>query len=203
MSPDAAFSPLSFPALPGTGASAAGAGERDTIRGHAAGYAAGRKQAEAEIAALREQITADAARASEIARAEIQSALEALGRAAEDYRSRQIPALRSVDASIASAAIELAEAIVGHELSTADGSARAALDRASAEPIPDGSVVRLHPHDIAVITAERASYPGIELVADYSLQPGDAMVELAHGMLDARVSASLTRAKAALAEGAA
>jgi flagellar assembly protein FliH len=193
-----AFSPLTFPALPGQAAH-----ERDTIRGHSAGYAAGRKQAEAEIAALREQITADAARASEIARADVQSALEALGRAANDFRSREIPALRSVDASIASAAIELAEAIVGHELSTADGSARAALDRASAEAIPEGSVVRLHPHDIAVITAERATYPGIELVADYSLQPGDAMVELAHGMLDARVSASLERAKAALAEGTA
>lgn len=199
MSTEQAFSPLSFPALPGQAKS----DERDAIRGHAAGYAAGRKQAEAELAGLRERLESEAAEASEAARARIGSALEALARAASDFRSRQAPVLQSVDASIASAAIELAEAIVGHELSTAGGSARAALDRASVEAVPAGSIVRLNPQDIAVIVAEGGAQPGLELVPDYSLERGDAVVDLQHGSLDARVSASLQRARAALTEGAA
>ena len=199
MSTESAFSPLSFPALPGQSK----ADERDAIRGHAAGYAAGRKEAEAELAVLRRALEAEAAEATDAARERVGTALEALARAASDFRARQAPALQSVDASIAAAAIELAEAIVGHELSTADGSARAALDRASVEAVPAGSIVRLHPQDVAVIVAEGGAQPGLELVADYSLERGDAVVDLAHGTLDARVSGSLQRARAALTEGAA
>jgi len=195
MSAEQAFSPLAFPALPGQGNH-----ERDSIRGHAAGYAAGRKQAEAEAAVLREQISAEAARATALATAELRAANDALARAAAEFRSRQAPVLASVDASIAAAAIELAEAIVGHELSSGDGSARAAIERASAEAVPAGSVVRLNPHDIRVIEAEGGA-PGVELVPDHSLQRGDAVVDLAHGSIDARVSASLARAKAVLVDG--
>lgn len=201
MPTEPAFSPLSFPALAGQAGSASE--ERAEIRGHAAGYAAGRKQAEAEAAVLRERLSAEVDEAAEAARARVSTALEALARAASDFRARQAPALESVDASIAAAAIELAEAIVGHELSTADGSARAALGRASVEAVPAGSVVRLNPQDVAVIVAEGGAQPGLELVADYSLERGDAVVDLAHGTLDARVSASLQRARAALTEGAA
>ena len=196
MSPEPAFSPLNFPALPGQRQS----DERDSIRGHAAGYAAGRKQAEAEAAVLREQIHAEAARATELATAELRAASDALARAAAELRARQLPALASVDASIASAAIELAEAIVGHELASGDGSARAALERASAEAVPEGTVVRLNPQDIRVIEAEGGA-PGVELVPDHSLQRGDAVVDLAHGSIDARVSASLARARAVLVDG--
>ena len=195
MSAEQAFSPLAFPALPGQGNH-----ERDSIRGHAAGYAAGRKQAEAEAAVLREQISAEAARATALATAELRAANDALARAAAEFRARQVPVLASVDASIAAAAIELAEAIVGHELSSGDGSARAAIERASAEAVPAGSVVRLNPHDIRVIEAEGGA-PGVELVPDHSLQRGDAVVDLAHGSIDARVSASLARAKAVLVDG--
>ena len=201
MSTESAFSPLAFPALAGHGSAAAE--ERSSIRGHAAGYAAGRKYAEAEIAALRESLRAEAARAVEEARADVRSAVDALVRAAADLRARQVPVLQSVDASIAAAAVELAEAIVGHELATADGSARSALDRASGEAVPAGSVVRLNPQDIAVIAAEGTTWAGLELVPDLSLDRGDAVVELAHGSIDARVSAALQRARAALSEGAA
>ena len=198
MSAESAFSPLSFPSLPGRAA----VDERDTIRGHAAGYAAGRKQAEAEIAQLRDSIRAEAARAAELAAAEVRSALEALSRAAADFGARQAPVLQSVDGAIAAAALELAEAVVGRELATGDGSARAALERASGEAVPEGSLVRLNPQDIAVIAGTGTTWAGMELVPDASLQRGDAVVELVHGSIDARISASLQRARAALAEGA-
>lgn len=198
MSAEVAFSPLAFPALPGRTAP----DERDTIRGHAAGYAAGRKQAEAEIAQLRDSIRAEAARSAELAAAEVRSALEALSRAAADFRARQVPVLQSVDGAIAAAALELAEAVVGRELATGDGSARAALERASGEAVPAGSLVRLNPHDIDVIAGTGTTWAGMELVPDASLDRGDAVVELVHGSIDARISASLQRARAALAEGA-
>jgi len=185
-----------FPALPGQASD-----ERDSIRGHATGYAAGRKHAEAEMALLRDSIREEGERARGQARGEVQSALDALAAATADFRARQVPVLQSVDASIAAAAIELAEAIVGHELSTTDGSARAALDRASLEVVPAGSVVRLNPQDIQVIIAEGGTQAGVELVADANLERGDAMVELVHGSIDARVSASLSRARAALVQG--
>jgi len=196
MSTESAFSPLMFPALPGQASD-----ERDSIRGHATGYAAGRKHAEAEMALLRDSIREEGERARGQARGEVQSALDALAAATADFRARQVPVLQSVDASIAAAAIELAEAIVGHELSTTDGSARAALDRASLEVVPAGSVVRLNPQDIQVIIAEGGTQAGVELVADANLERGDAMVELVHGSIDARVSASLSRARAALVQG--
>ena len=196
MSTESAFSPLSFPALPGQGG-----GERDAIRGHATGYAAGRKRADAELESLRASLRAEAEHAAELSRERVGTALEALARAAEDYSSRLAPALQSVDASLAAAAMELAEAIVGHELSTSAGSARAALEHATGSDIPAGAVVRLNPQDVQLILAEGAPQPGLDLVPDFSLQPGDAVVELAHGTLDARVSASLARARAALVEG--
>ena len=198
MSAEAAFSPLAFPALPG-----AAADERATIRGHAAGYAAGRKQAETELAALRDSIRTEAARAAEAAAAEVRSAVEALTRAAAELRARQVPVLQSVDAAIASAALELAEAVVGRELATGDGAARTALERASGEAVPEGSLVRLNPGDIEVIAGTGTTWAGLELVPDGSLDRGDAVIELAHGSIDARVSAALARARAALAEGAA
>jgi flagellar assembly protein FliH len=197
MSAESAFAPLSFPSLPGQGS-----GQRDAIRGHATGYAAGRKQAEAEAAALRAALQAESDRALEVARDNVASALEALARAAADYQARQVPVLQSVDASMAAAALELAEAIVGRELATGDGSARAALERASGDAVPVGSVVRLNPQDIAVITAGETTWAGLELVPDSSLDRGDAVVELQHGSLDARVSASLQRARTALSEAA-
>jgi flagellar biosynthesis/type III secretory pathway protein FliH len=56
---------------------------------------------------------------------------------------------------------------------------------------------------MAVIVADGAPRAGLELVSDFTLERGDAVVDLAHGTLDARVGASLQRARAALAEGAA
>ena len=198
MPTEPAFAPLSFPAIPSQGGD-----ERDSIRGHAAGYAAGRKQADAEIAELRESLIREAAEADQRIRDQIGSALEALARAAEDYRARQVPVLQSIDASIAAAAMELAETIVGYELATGEGSAKTALGRATMDAIPAGSVVRLNPQDVAVILADGRVSPSVELIADYSLDPGDAVIDLSHGSIDARVSASLQRARAALTESAA
>jgi len=188
-----AFSPIDFPALPdGRG------DDRAEMRGHAAGYAAGRKQVERELEALKQVIAEDGHREVERLRSEVQLALDALARSAEEYRRRELPMLTSLDTAIASAAMELAEVIVGHELSEAEDSARAAMERAVQEGGETVSSIRMHPEDIAIVSAEATARPAIQLVPDPSLRRGDAMVDVADGLIDARVSASLARARAAL-----
>lgn len=193
LSIDARFSPYDFPAMP-----SGRADERATMRGHAAGYAAGRQQVERELEALRAAIELDGTRRAQQGSAEVQSALDALARSAAEFRQRELPTLHAVETAIASAAIELAEAIVGHELSAADDSARAAVQRAVHEAGGTGSAIRLNPEDAAVIAAGGGLSTGLDLVADPSIRRGDAVVDVANGSIDARIANSIARAKAAL-----
>jgi flagellar assembly protein FliH len=197
MSLEAAFSPLDFPAIAGERTD-----ERASIRGHAAGYAAGRKQVEEELAVLREAIELDGRRRSEAARTEVQLALDALARSAEEFRRRELPLLQHLDAAITAAALEIAEVIVGRELDSTEGSARVALGRVTQEAGPGTSIVRLNPEDIAVIAEEAAPGAGVDLVPDSALERGDAIIELSEGSIDARVARSIERARAALRGGA-
>jgi flagellar assembly protein FliH len=197
LSIDAAFSPYTFPALPGEPAD-----EQASIRGHAAGYAAGRRQVEQELETLRVSIELDGTRRARQGSEEVQLALDALARSAAEYRQRELPVLRAVESAIANAAIELAEAIIGRELSTTDSSARAALERAVHEAGSTGSAIRLNPEDIAVISADARLEPGIDLIPDASIERGDAVIDVANGSIDARISTSLARVRAALQDGA-
>lgn len=196
MSIDAGFSPYSFPALPGE------MDDRANARGHAAGYAAGRRQVERELEALRAAIEQEGTRRAQQGSAEVQLALDALSRSAAEFRQRELPVLSAVETSIANAAIELAEAIIGRELSGGDASARAALERAVHEAGAVGTAVRLNPEDIAIITAAGAP-EGVDLVPDPGIARGDAVVDVAHGSIDARIANSIARARAALEGGAA
>ena len=197
MSIDAAFSPYDFPALPSEHTD-----QRAAVRGHAAGYAAGRKQVEQEFEALREAIELDGTRRAQQGSAEVQSALDALARSAAEFRQRELPVLRAVESAIANAAIELAEAIIGHELSATDDSARAAVERAVHEAGSIGNAIRLNPQDVAVIAAGGGLGNGLDLVADPSICRGDAVVDVANGSIDATISSSLARVKAALQDAA-
>lgn len=197
MSIEAAFSPYDFPALPGEPGD-----DRAAIRGHAAGYAAGRKQVERELEALRESIEREGTTRARQGSIEVQLALDALAVSAAEFRRRELPVLLAVESAIASAAIELAEAIIGRELSAKEDAARAAVERALGEAGSAGSAIRLNPEDIAVIAAGGRLEPGIDLVPDPSLERGDAIVDVASGTIDARIASSIARAKAALEEAA-
>ena len=90
---------------------------------------------------------------------------------------------------------------MGHELADAEGSARAAVHRATESSPVEAPRVRLNPRDRALITGRELS-SDVVLIDDPSIEPGGALVELDHGSIDARVTTALARAKAALAEGA-
>ena len=194
MSIDAAFAPLNFPAV------GRRTDDEASVRGHAAGYGAGRRQAEQEMDALRSALALDAQSRAEAAAADLRLALDALERSTVLLHAHHLPALKSVDLAIAAAAFELAEAIVGHELSAGPGSARAAVERATSAVPGVVTRIRLNPQDIAHIAPHEFGVD-LVLVEDVDVERGGAILEVEHGSIDARISTALARAKAALAGG--
>lgn len=187
------FAPLRFADL---SAPAAGRGDDPSVvRGHAAGYAAGLRVAEAELSARRAELEAEAESRAEESRRRVESALAALDAAAARLDARRAPVLADADRALTAAAVELAAAILAREPVATSAEA---LDRALAlagDATPRR--IRLNPADLVALGGAPA---GIELVADASIAPGDAVLDLADGELDARLSASLDRARAALVE---
>lgn len=188
------FAPLRFADL---SAPAAGRGDDPSVvRGHAAGYAAGLRVAEAELSARRAELELEAESRAEESRRRVESALAALDAAAARLDARRAPVLADADRALTAAAVELAAAILARE---PVATSVEALDRALAlagDTTPRR--IRLNPADLVALGGGAPT--GIELVADASIAPGDAVLDLADGELDARLSASLDRARAALVE---
>lgn len=203
---------VAFPVIAGAATRA-----RDTaadVRGHAAGYAAGLRAAQAETDALRARLEAEHAAAVAALRADTVRRIAVLDAATNALLSQVVPVLQDAEESVVEAALELAEAVVGHVIRasradvasdggpTADREARpatgaeATVRRALASV--DRSValaVRLSPGDAARVADCDLAVP---VVADPSLRDGDAVVDLPDGVLDARIGAALGRARAAL-----
>ncbi|PJJ73288.1 flagellar assembly protein FliH [Diaminobutyricimonas aerilata] len=200
MSPEPAFAPVSYPVL--RDAETDAVAERARIRGHAEGYATGRRAADRELAAERARLADDAERRERQGREAVARAVAALDAARARVEALALPALHTVDASLTAAAIELAEAVLARELTDHPGSVRDRLRNAltgldAAEVV----AVRLHPADRDLVRAVDTG-PAHPIAADPALAPGDVVVELADGLLDARIDAALRRARAALAEAA-
>ncbi len=126
--------------------------------------------------------------------------MNALESATAQLRAQELPVLESVDGAIARAALELAEAIIGHELADGEGSARTAVRRATESSPAAATRIRFNPRDIALMAPHQFAQ-GLVLVADDTIEPGGALVEVDNGSIDARVTTALARAKAALVEG--
>jgi flagellar assembly protein FliH len=196
------FAPLLFADL---AAPAAGrADDPAVVRGHAAGYAAGLRAAELELDVLRAELRAESARDAEESRRRLESALGALGAAAGRLDALTAPVLADADRALAESAVELAAAILDHEPAP---TSVAAVERAlglAGDLSPRR--IRLAPSDLAALAGFDAG--SVELVPDTSVPAGDAIVdlprgEMPRGEIDARLAASLDRARAALTEGSA
>jgi flagellar assembly protein FliH len=200
MSTDTGFAELTYPSLV-TSAAVDAETERARVRGHAAGYAAGLRAAEAKAAIVAEQSRAEREALRGDAATALRSALSALEAAAVRVAEVDALVLADSDSSLAAAAIELAEAILGHELAEGDRSARTALARALQAVDPAVILaVHLSPVDLAVVTAAGLAPAGLDLVSDVSLERGDAIVEVPEGRVDARISSALDRARAAIGQ---
>lgn len=178
--------------------------ERARAQGFAAGYAAGSRAAAKVAATEAEQVTARAEQDRARRALEHQQALEVLARAATAAQTRTQPVLDQVERRLHLAAVELAQALLGVELSDAERSGRAALARVLGNPrLPEAVTVRLHPRDLEALRAadvEVTLADGVVLAGDPSLAYGDAVAEHPDGLLDARLGEALTRALDALLE---
>ncbi|MDO8106121.1 FliH/SctL family protein [Isoptericola sp. b441] len=195
MSPDA----TSFRLAP-LAAASRGTREQERAAGYAAGWAAGARVAAEQGEQVRARLTAEHQAAEQRRDDEVRAAVQRLSLAARAADDRVIPVVTDARRVLAHAALELAEAVLGRELSDGPTSARAALDRAlSAEPSLGVQAVRLAPADHAALLAAGVALPeDVTLVADPRVAAGDAVSELADGFLDAQVATALDRARRAL-----
>ncbi|MBT2501015.1 hypothetical protein [Curtobacterium sp. ISL-83] len=179
---------------------------RAEIRGHAAGYTAGLRAAQAETEALRSRLEAEHTARLASMHADTARRIAVLDAATNALLSRTTPVLADAEASVTAAAVELAEAVVGYAIRASrpvDGleggvapGVEATVERALASI--DRSVaiaVRLSVGDAARVAGLDLPVP---VVADPSLTDGDAVVDLPDGLLDARISTALDRARTAL-----
>jgi len=199
---------IAFPVIGGAAGSARSTGA--DVRGHAAGYAAGLRAAEAETAALRARLEAEHAARVAALQADTARRVAVLDAATGALLSQVAPVLRDAEESVVAAALELAEAVLGHAVRASrpgpdataglearpDAGAEATVRRALASV--DASValaVRVSPADAARVAGLDLAVP---VVADPSLVDGDAVVDLPDGLLDARIATALDRARTAL-----
>jgi len=197
---DAAFSKLSFPSI--GAARSEEEFEHARTRGHAAGYAAGLREAAIAADALAADAAVENEERASIVRAAVLSALRALDSAREQVAATNALVLAAADAALAAAALDLAEAIIGRELDDAETSAKTAVARALSGIATDEIIaLRLHPDDIAVLGTDAGELSGLHVVADPSLARGDAIVTVPDGSIDARIASSLARARTVLLGG--
>jgi flagellar assembly protein FliH len=163
-------------------------------QGYSIGWAEGQRKArdEAEIEAGRvreRQFAAEAAR-----EAEHTAAMAALAMAAADLRTATEQVCAAIEDQAAELAWQLTRELVGHELSTTGVDVvRRVLNLLPDEPV---IAVRLHPDDVA--GAGAITEHGVPVLADASLNRGDALVEAADHVLDLRFDLAMERVGEAL-----
>jgi flagellar assembly protein FliH len=193
------FSLAQYPTLLASGQGANGT--RGEVRGHAAGYAAGLRAAADDTEALRAGLRADHDRLEQVRQAELDRTIAVLTAATRALNAVALPIVADSEDVLVASALELAEAIIGHELCDEEASARAALARVTTQPINSVvPLVRMNPDDLALLADELLAHQGVTFVPDPLLNRGDAIAEFPDGFLDARIGTALERAKLALGE---
>jgi flagellar assembly protein FliH len=152
-----------------------------------AGYADGRSAAQAE--------TEDDLRQ---ARLRAVRALEALERGTEEVAQAFAGRQRQLEHSLPRFAYELVETLIGRELQLSTAPGRDAIARALA--IDDSGLpatVRLHPEDVEGLgdVAELGGARTITLIADPSVEPGGALVDVGEATIDSQLSTALQRVR--------
>ena len=158
--------------------------------GHADGYQAGNERAAA--AALQAATERDT---------RLREALAALTAAAAECNTRQAASIAEMERTIVDAVFDLAQTLLGRELSTTRTPGRDALARALSMVRDHGNVTaRLHPDDIETIgdLAELAPGRVITIVPDPGVEPAGCVLEAGAMRVDAQLGPALERAKRAL-----
>lgn len=167
-------------------------------KGFSSGWAAGQKRANREAQQER-QVISEQARLAEEARSEAYvDAMDEIQAIADAVASRDNLVIDEMKSALMESAVTLAEALLGVELSEAETGAKAALKRALSMNDPKEIVsVHLNPQDVVTLHNLGVESP-VELVPDKELDPGDAVAYMPEGLLDARLSSAIRRAREAL-----
>ena len=142
-------------------------------KGFSSGWAAGQKRANREAQQER-QVISEQARLAEEARSEAYvDAMDEIQAIADAVASRDNLVIDEMKSALMEAAVTLAEALLGVELSEAETGAKAALKRALSMNDPKEIVsVHLNPQDVVTLHNLGVESP-VELVPDKELDPGD------------------------------
>lgn len=184
------------------------------VRGHAAGYAAGLRAAQAETDALRARLEAEHAARVASMQADTARRIAVLDAATSALLARVTPVLETAEQSVAAAALDLAEAVVGYAIrasrptvasdgGTGDGREARGVPGAEATVLRAlASIDRTVAVAIRLSVGDAARVADLDLpvpvVGDPTLSDGDAVVDLPDGLLDARITTALDRARTAL-----
>lgn len=167
-------------------------------QGYAVGWAEGRREAarQADAAALllaEQHAAADAQRD-----AEHRAAVQALGQAAADVRAMLGELAAAVEEQATGLAWALTEVIVGLEVESLPAAdvVRRVLQVLPAAPV---GTVRLHPGAARSADVAELRELGLEVVADPSLGPADALVDTDGAVTDLRIATALERVREVLA----
>jgi flagellar assembly protein FliH len=167
--------------------------------GYTAGWAHGLREARDTARSSRERINEESRRVAAQRKVSLERATHAVLTAAAALELRNGPAVVALEDAVVDAAIELAQALLGRELSTVDAPGRDALARVLAL-VPAGSVVRVRmcPMDHAALVAADGDERVLDgrtvtLVADPALEPGDAVADHELATVDARLSTAVAR----------
>jgi len=134
-------------------------------------------------------------RGREEAAAEVKPMLERLARSASDLSALRDRVRRQAERDLVKLALAIAKRVMHRELAidpdAMQGIVRAALDRLQNR---DVDRLRVHPNHVGSIRTcleEAGRAPAIEVIADPSLNVGDAVFETSLGELDASVDSQL------------
>lgn len=167
-------------------------------QGYAAGWAEGRRAAEEQSAEMTRSLLAQNASAEERRDAEHQLGVAALRAAVARLDEAVAGVCARVEARTCEVAADLTEELLGRELRVAQSPGVDAVRRALALA-PAAPVLRIR------LSVEESADPGLAALAggatvvpDPALRRGDALIETAEGVLDARVSSAMARVREVL-----
>lgn len=193
------FAPALYPRLDGVDVSAERA--RARLQGYAEGHAEGFRAGSAKAAALQHEAERQEMLRVASAAADMEAALAALQAAVHSLGDRESELVAAGHEQVLRLAVDLAQLIIMGDLSDAGASAATAARRALAETeAREIREVRLHPDDWHTLQSSPQNLIGLALVADDSLDRGDAITVLEHGYIDARIASAFERAHRAAGE---
>jgi flagellar assembly protein FliH len=122
------------------------------------------------------------------------------GEAAAALYTREATGRHDIEDQVVAVAFEIAQVLVGHELTHSEQRGREALARALNFAPEQGHVVaRLHPDDLAALDgSDIAAGRSLALVGDASLRPGDCVVDVNGCRIDARLDSAIERVREVL-----